>query len=334
MQALHRLAVSVAVLLALPSVASAQSRETGFELEPGTTVLPPIRFEQLSIFPVVAQPVLGTGRYLSLADGLKQKKVRVTEAPQGAQVNRVAVENDSDSALLLLGGELILGGQQDRVLSKDMVLAPHERASVEVYCVEHGRWQGSREFGIVGGMVGEEIRREAKHHPDQQRVWQAVAKANSAFGAAPPTGTYRNVGSGAEGARAVEPFRKAIGAALASHPRASQMTGIIATINGQVVSVDLFSTPQLFGSHRERLLDSIFLSAAATPAKQGAEKPATPSDIKAFLKKGDAGAAEVIADDGRSRSTQKHGKDVVSSTVEVKSAGKLAPVYKSYQANQ
>ena len=334
MQAFHRVVISIVVLFALPRLASAQARDTGFELEPGTTVLPPIRFEQLSIFPVVAQSVTGAAHYLSLAEGLKQKKVRVTEAPQGAQVNRVAVENISDSPLLLLGGELILGGQQDRVLSKDMVLAPHQRASVEVYCVEHGRWQGSREFGIAGGMVGGEIRREAKHQPDQQRVWQAVAEANSTFGAAPATGTYRNVGSGTEGAKAVEPFRNAIGAALASHPRASQMTGVIAAINGQVVSVDLFSTPQLFASHRDRLLDSIFLSAAATPSTKRAEKPATPGDIKAFLKKGDAGAAEVIADDDRSRSTQKHGKDVVSSTVEAKSAGKLAPVYKSYQANQ
>ncbi|HME91168.1 MAG TPA: DUF6569 family protein, partial [Myxococcaceae bacterium] len=185
-----------------------------------------------------------------------------------------------------------------------------------------------------GGMVGGEIRRQAKHQPDQQRVWQAVAEANAAFGAAPPTGTYRNVGTGAEGTKAIEPFRKAIGAALASHARASQMTGIIATINGRVVSVDLFSTPQLFASHRDRLLDSIFLSAAAAPSTKRAEKPATPSDIKAFLKKGDASAAETIADDDKSRSTQKHGKDVVSATVEVKSAGKLVPVYKSYQANQ
>jgi len=182
--------------------------------------------------------------------------------------------------------------------------------------------------------VGGEIRREAKHPPDQQRVWQAVAEANATFGAEPPTGTYRNVGTGAEGAKAIEPFRKAIGGALASHPRASQMTGIIATINGRVVSVDLFSTPQLFGAHRDRLLDSIFLSAAATPSTRGAANPATPSDIKAFLKKGDASAAEVIADDDKSRSTQKHGKDVVSATVEAKSAGKLVPVYKSYQANQ
>ena len=48
-QALHRLAISVAVLFALPPLASAQARDTGFEIEPGTTVLPPIRFEQLSI---------------------------------------------------------------------------------------------------------------------------------------------------------------------------------------------------------------------------------------------------------------------------------------------
>src|SRR5262245_25043269 len=102
MQAFHRVAFSATFLFALPQLASAQARDTTFELEPGTTVLPPLRFEQLSIFPVVAQPVTGVAPYLSLAEGLKQKKVRVTETPLGARVNWVAVENNSDSPLLLL----------------------------------------------------------------------------------------------------------------------------------------------------------------------------------------------------------------------------------------
>ena len=46
MQALHRVVISIVVLFASPRLASAQARDTGFELEPGTTVLPPIRFEQ------------------------------------------------------------------------------------------------------------------------------------------------------------------------------------------------------------------------------------------------------------------------------------------------
>src|SRR5438067_804779 len=108
-------AAGLAVWVCAPALAEQQA----FDLEPGTKVLAPIRFRQLAIFPVVqAGAAVDNAQYLTLADGLARKLVRVTEHAGRAQVNQVTVANLSDRPLLLLGGEVILGGQQDRILGK------------------------------------------------------------------------------------------------------------------------------------------------------------------------------------------------------------------------
>ena len=62
---------------------------------------------------------------------------------QGNSVNRVYVLNRSDRPLYLMPGEIILGGDQDRTIGEEIVIAPsQEPVEVEVFCVEHGRWGG------------------------------------------------------------------------------------------------------------------------------------------------------------------------------------------------
>ena len=47
------------------------------------------------------------------------------------------------NARLVLAGEVVIGGKQDRVLTEDIVLAASETQQVAVNCVEQGRWAPS-----------------------------------------------------------------------------------------------------------------------------------------------------------------------------------------------
>ncbi len=61
----------------------------------------------------------------------------------GADVNRLLVTNHSTKPLYLMPGEIIIGGQQDRTIAQEYVIVPaKEPTPIEVFCVEHGRWQG------------------------------------------------------------------------------------------------------------------------------------------------------------------------------------------------
>lgn len=59
----------------------------------------------------------------------------------GPNVNCLLVVNKSDKPLYLMPGEIVVGGQQDRAVGHEYVIAPSETpVPIDVFCVEHGRW--------------------------------------------------------------------------------------------------------------------------------------------------------------------------------------------------
>src|ERR1051325_9501271 len=132
---------------------------------PGYKVLDPIRHGNLTVFPVVAAKSYPTGEFLTLDEGLRSGEVVVTEAGSvqglvrrhavtgmrhdGAEVNRLVLVNNSKRPLLLLAGEIVTGGKQDRVIGRDRIFpAESDPIDLGVFCVEPGRWVATSEkFG-------------------------------------------------------------------------------------------------------------------------------------------------------------------------------------------
>src|ERR1022692_5128463 len=141
----------------------------------GYSLLSPIRSGNLTVFPVVASKSKYTPDFLTLDEGLRSGDVVVTEAGQarglirhrpgeaaiihpvrGAEVNRLVLVNNSKRPLLLLAGEIVTGGKQDRVIGKDRIVpAESDPVDLSVFCVEPGRWVATSEhFGTSGATYG------------------------------------------------------------------------------------------------------------------------------------------------------------------------------------
>ena len=176
---LTRRTLLFAALALAPSGAFAAT----FELEPGITVLEPLSHGTLSVYPLVqtARAVVPSDKYLSLKQGVSKGVVTVSEMPNGGDVNRLQVKNTSAQPLLLLSGEIVLGGKQDRVTSTDTVVEANSTRVVAVFCVEHGRWNGQAAFGGTGGFAEGKLRRLARYEKDQSGVWNHVAKKTAAL---------------------------------------------------------------------------------------------------------------------------------------------------------
>jgi len=120
-------------------------------------LLEPVRYENLSIFPVVSARAYDTSWFLTLDEGLASGEVQVREQgsegmarsrdgvvrpadSNGASVNQLVLINRSKRPLLLLAGELVSGGKQDRIIGKDrLVPVGSKPLPLDVFCVEHGR---------------------------------------------------------------------------------------------------------------------------------------------------------------------------------------------------
>ena len=75
---------------------------------------------------------------LTLSEALAKGSVQVRET---GSVNNLEIENTGDADVFIQAGDIVKGGQQDRVLMMSMVL-PGKSGKVPIgsFCVEHGRW--------------------------------------------------------------------------------------------------------------------------------------------------------------------------------------------------
>ena len=191
----------------------------------GYRVLKPIESGDLTLFPMVRADgkTLAGSQFLTLDEGFKSGEVEVTEAGKvrglvrsragsamqlyrGDQVNTLVLVNNSRRPLLLLAGEIVTGGKQDRIIAKDRIVpAGADPIDLSVFCVEHGRWtESSAKFGATAAneaksfMVQPAVRQQAMVAKDQQQVWNSVdgAITTMAQAAAPARPTARMPASG------------------------------------------------------------------------------------------------------------------------------------------
>src|SRR5215467_12522593 len=138
----------------------------------------PYTYQNLSIFLVHGNDLLPGKNFLTLQEALAQKKVRVYETKA---VNELSIQNLSNQDVYVQSGDIVRGGDQDRMISIDFIVPPKSgRMPIAAFCVESGRWskRGNEEsagFSSSDNMVAmKELKLAAKVDNSQQAVWQNV----------------------------------------------------------------------------------------------------------------------------------------------------------------
>src|SRR5262245_44220972 len=77
---------------------------------------------------------------LTLQEALAKGAVRVHET---GNVSQLDIENLAGEEVFVQSGDIVKGGQQDRVLMVSLLLPPRSgRVAIASFCVEQGRWSG------------------------------------------------------------------------------------------------------------------------------------------------------------------------------------------------
>lgn len=287
----------------------------------GWRVLDPVRYEHLSVFPVVAGAGFDTSAFLTLDEGLASGQVVVAEqggeiirrtrdgrqvrVPQGgASVNQLVLINRSGKPLVLLAGEVVTGGKQDRVIAKDRIVPPGaEPLPLDVFCVEHGRWSAGSNFAAAKLMVHPSVREKAAVEQKQDEVWAAVSRGSThasvqSAPAAPalsgralartveteaPTQSYDKIYRSSRIGQSVESFAAEVERRFARATRGlkgERVIGVVIAYGGEVAWADVFASGALFETYWPKLLRSYAVEALARPALQ---ERATLDDARDFL---------------------------------------------------
>jgi len=228
------------------------------------TVAAPDVVGPLAVFPLFGPaPEL---EYVSFAEA-SAGGLKVTELPDGASVNDVLVVNPLPVNVLLYEGEEMLGAQQNRTVDAAVLVPAHGRTQVAVSCVEHGRWDGSRQDeaftpspqtaypalrAAKNRRMRERMAAGAEARADQQEVWQEVGERMQHVDAVSPTGAMGD---------AFEHRRGDIERFFAGVVRRDGQCGALVAIGGRFVVLDLVSRPDVFAALHGPLVQGYGLDA-------------------------------------------------------------------------
>jgi hypothetical protein len=306
-------ALALLLSAALLPAAQTPARAKGNRGDMDWQVLAPVSYKNLTIFPIRGADRAGADAYVTLDEGTKVGNVVITEkgtqaasrritrgqanaanrVPQqqavsyneGASVNELALVNKSGKKLLLLAGEVIVGGQQDRIVQEDRIIPPVSvPIALNVFCVEHGRWTprntsyggggaggggGSAprmapapegapaKFSSLGAVAHPKLRGAAQDSKQQSAVWSEVHANNAKLGTSNNTDTYQEVYAS-----------KRVGAQLDDYVRTLErevmqpgVVGVVVARNGKPIWADIFASQRLFAAYWPKLLKSYAVDA-------------------------------------------------------------------------
>jgi hypothetical protein len=220
----------------------------------------------------------------------------------GASVNELTLVNRSGKKLLLLAGEVVVGGKQDRIVQDDLVIPPVSvPVSLNVFCVEHGRWSTERaahaptqradgvsaghaqvvapvvapapsenNFTSLGAISHPKLRAAAQDKKQQGEVWKEVSDNNQRLGTDNSTDTYQAVYANRKVASQLEDYVRT----LEREVLRPGVVGVVVARNGQLVWADVFASSTLFARYWPKLLKSYAVDAMGdytSDARPGAE---------------------------------------------------------------
>jgi hypothetical protein len=294
-----------------------------------------IRYENMTVFPVFANRLADTKGFVTLDQGLSAGEVVVTEKgtevmrrsrdgrpiahdQRGASVNELVLINRAAQPMILLAGELVSGGKQDRIISKDRIVLPGaDPLPLDVFCVEAGRWSSGAQFSGGKLIVHPSVREKAVVDREQAKVWDAVRNGTTfaargvARGGTPgppppsnqtsqavllspeavgrvmtseaPTQSYKGIYESSHVENSVEPFVEEVQRRFARQTadlKGEFVVGAVVAYGSEVAWSDVFASSDLFERYWPKLLRSYVVEALARPHTK---EQASIDDARVFL---------------------------------------------------
>lgn len=239
--------------------------------------------------------------FLTLQEALAQKKVKVYETKD---VNELAIRNLSNQDIYVQSGDIVRGGDQDRMISMDFIVPPNSgRMPIAAFCVESGRWnkrgnEQSAEFSSSDNAIAtKDLKLAAKSANSQQAVWENVSVAQEKLS--------RNVGGSVnssvsasslelsiENSKVKENSAAYINSLAGILKNKSNVIGYVFAINGKVNSADVYASQALFAKLWPKLLKASAVEAIAELDNHSDDaKPIVSETVESFLAESEKPAA-------------------------------------------
>ena len=244
----------------------------------------PLAYRKLTVFPLT-RPVDGPPEYLTLDQAMADSSIKIGEVSESGNVPEIRFENTGSKPTLLVDGEEISGGKQNRILNISILAPAKETITIPVTCVEAGRWgrhdSGYRrerdrmlrsrhraEFEEADHIAFMRMRR-AKHvavtqslkaagsrYASQAEVWSEIEDLDGDMGTRSPTRAMRD---------SYEQRRQSLEEYVQALPMVKDQVGVAFALNNRLVGLDLFDHPHTLSRILPKLVRSHAMEALREP---------------------------------------------------------------------
>jgi hypothetical protein len=187
--------------------------------------------------------------------------VKVTETSEGGEVPFLLVENNGNHPVIILDGEELWGGKQQRIVNSTVIIPGQYTIKIPVSCVQRGRWQEQRsDFqspksifraksrAVKTATVSLSLREGRGYRSDQGAVWREVEQTLTGLRVASPTHDYR------EGMDTVTHQIDEFVAAI--RPIENQVGALFLGQQQEILGLEILATPALFSASCEKIVKS------------------------------------------------------------------------------
>jgi hypothetical protein len=224
----------------------------------------PMHSGPLGLVPVYSGEQNDPVAYRTLPDALGSGAATISEHTS-ASVPNLQLLNHADLPVLLLDGEEVAGGLQNRVVNTTLLIASTCVFDLPVSCIEHGRWHEVRKNFETGEAAHPTLRRQKAEQvtagfaaasaplADQSAVWVEVAERHRRTGTRSPTSALRDAFVTRQRDLAIVERELRF---PTDHP-----TGVVALVAGRAMCADLFDRSDTLRQYWSKLIRSYALEA-------------------------------------------------------------------------
>lgn len=256
------------------------------ELIADLEVMEPITHNNITLFGLRRKKAASGLEYLLLSEAIEHNLATVSEQSTTGSVPEVTIDNQSDSNILLVDGEEVLGAKQNRIINSTMLVPGKNKQKIPVSCVEQGRWAYSSSSFTCGSVSHIALRQKKSssvthnlsmtqtYHSNQGEVWEEISNKASSMKSYSATSSLHDIYD--DHRNKLEDYKQAFADLQGVH-------GFLVAINGIPQCADIFDKPATMDKIKSRLFEGYALDAIENEVQDS--KPLSVADARNFLNK-------------------------------------------------
>ena len=221
-------------------------------INPDIELLTPQVHENVAIIPLKTKRTYID--ILTLKKGLELGLVQVKEC-ENSQVNTLVVTNNAVTPLILIDGDEVVGGDQNRIVNATIIIDGKSKMKIPVSCTEQNRWAYKSEFKQSAYIANYETRRAKEvasrdSNSYQNVIWSSINDLEHENSFSSPTKAMEE---------SYENLRMDHGKILENFKVVEGQTGVLIIVDGEIKGFELFLNSEIYKEFHEKILKSYII---------------------------------------------------------------------------